>query len=345
MYRCARRKRFKKNTEIDLMCEEKSLGQTQRASTVIACGEDEKFSHDGKFCHDKKTIEFPLRFFLKNGTEYNATRFSFSGAKGVVRMYSTSNGDSMMVKAYFYNSETKLEKEVSRLTRDISGIIKTSTVSGKPYLFGEWVDLTLRDVFETHIDTLRALREVSRLLRDLNKNLASCGAVYLDVTSSNVGMKRTSQKWIMMDLGAVYVKGWGSEIVTPSFVPPFMWKRNLHSCSADRFEIHAKAYTPQELCLVSAYGVLVTFVALAIDREKKHDCSIVYFLHSEIMRKHLKDNKDVAGSLKTFLEFFFNELEQTSLVQALIEPLSVFLNVNATVTEMQEAFDGMITKN
>ncbi len=295
--------------------------------------EDVRLGEVAPFERDGTSTPMPRDFTLGNRMKYVGTKKCASGAKGVVREYrSTSDDAPLMLKGYMEEKECSLEKEVSRRCRGVPGLFRTLPCATGPYVVGEWVPLTLRDMLMEAVDRLELLKAVANFVQKLNAKLVEKGAVYLDVTILNVGYRRG--EWIMVDLGGAYVRGWGSEVVTPSFVPPFMWSKNLVDCK-DRFEVRASEFSFEDLGLVAAYGVLASFAAVAVDRGGNRE--LAYFLHSDYARRGLRRAVTPRNALDGFLAGL-RRAPPTPFVKALEAALAVFLDEGARREDMHAAW-------
>ena len=292
------------------------------------------------FPYGSKKAEFPEWFRTEDGRCFFGTATWASGAKGVVRKYEAPDGTFAMAKAYTTTDEYELEAAVSRSARGVPGLMRSWTMEGEPFVFGEWVDATLHDMERAEFDRLEALRAILAHVRRLNADLAANVGAYMDVTAANVGYRAAAKAWTMLDLGGVYLRGWGSQVVTPSYVPPFMWKRNLES-TRDRFEIDATKFTLEELQLVGAYAVVATFATIAIGASSGR--AVAFTLHSTYMRKHLSCNRgDCAKVFKRFTDAV-SAIECTGVTRCVRRVLEVFLSETAEIADMRAVCEEIIS--
>lgn len=336
---------------------------------VLVSGPEERFLHNGQY------HIFPKWFEMSNGEVYEATRTCYSGAKGVVRVYfcKSQTNKRMVVKVFTSSSdEFFIEREGSRRTLGVAEFMQSWTFPDAGFIFAEFVGITLREMCASGYDKVSALRDVSRMVRLLNANLAARGAVYLDCTSLNIAYDRQRAQWKMIDLGGLYLRNFWSDVVTPSFVPPFLWRRNRQQKDGETFEIRGQSSTLEELRLVSVYGVLATFGAIALESSGVRASSDVYMLHSTFMRSKLRRSNDDSkpiferylkllrgdttrvfghfkernGDLKSDANDVVDFKSEPSDVKAsneladiLCKYLPYFLDENATLKDMNFAFD------
>ena len=123
------------------------------------------------------------------------------------------------------------------------------TFPDSPFVFAEYVDNTLRQMYASRYDKTNALRDVSHGEK-LNANPAR-GAVYLDVTSLNIAYDRGALGGVI-DLGGLYLRNFWSDVVTPSFVHKFSGSVTGNKETARRSGIGA-VFHARELRLVSFY--------------------------------------------------------------------------------------------
>ena len=205
-----------------------------------------------------------LREIVMGADTYEWTSLKRTGSFGEVRSYvNLANGTAVVVKSFFGNTRQRVAqfrveraawREILRAGEPaISGVARVLGFAGTekhPVVTMERLEATFSD--EMHGGRMRAVHAYKEGVRLLDA-VAVGRLAYLDATFANAGIRAGSAK--LLDLGAFYVRDHGSQRLTPSYVPPFMWRTNRDTnecfCSTD-----GRMYSLPEMRSVGYYALL-----------------------------------------------------------------------------------------
>lgn len=205
-----------------------------------------------------------LREIVMGADTYEWTSLKRTGSFGEVRWYvNLANGTAVVAKSFFGNTRRRVAQfHVERAAwREIlragepasSGVARVLGFAGTekdPVVTMERLETTFSD--EVHGGRMRAVHAYKEGVRLLDA-VAVGRLAYVDATFANAGIRAGSAK--LLDLGAFYVRDHGSQRLTPSYVPPFMWRTNRDTnecfCSTD-----GRMYSLPEMRSVGYYALL-----------------------------------------------------------------------------------------